>query len=129
MNLVYKKESILKRFRCQKSGHCCKCPGYVYVEDETIVKMAQLKRKSVDRFRHQYVRKKEGWQVVAGPNFNTHCFLDHQNRCSVYSARPKACRTYPNWPEIWQSEDSLLRETLICPGLKKAVQSIIDECS
>jgi uncharacterized protein len=127
MSLIQKKSQILSHFKCQKSGNCCKCPGYVYVDDADISKMADIKGQSVESFTAAYVSRESGWKVVARPGFRPDCFLDEQNGCTVYEARPKACKTYPDWPEIWDSEESLLKELSICPGLKMAVKSISSE--
>ncbi|RAP39139.1 hypothetical protein DID80_00610 [Candidatus Marinamargulisbacteria bacterium SCGC AAA071-K20] len=124
MSLISKKETILKNFNCQQSGNCCKCPGYVYVEESDISNMAEIKKESVSDFKKNYVQRQKSWQLIASPNFRPNCFLDDNNGCSVYEARPKACRTYPNWPEIWVSDEALLQEMKVCPALKKSVQSI-----
>jgi Fe-S-cluster containining protein len=67
------------------------------------------------------VRKIEGWEVIASPDFRPRCFLTEENTCSVYELRPLACRTYPQWPQIWESEESLREETEKCPGLRRAL--------
>lgn len=114
------KAEILARFQCQNSGNCCRVEGWVYARDSEINAMAKHLGIDVATFRKQYVQHLDGWSTIAHPSFRPNCFLDCDNKCSVYPARPKACRTYPNWPEIWTSKATLLKEIEQCPGLKKA---------
>lgn len=37
--------------------------------------------------------------------------------CSVYSARPHQCRTYPFWGKIIANEEQWCREAEFCPGI------------
>ena len=46
------------------------------------------------------------------------------NQCPVHSVRPQQCRTYPDWPQIWASNESFQEELRSCKGLQKAVQSL-----
>lgn len=116
------RDTILDQFTCQQSGHCCKCPGVVYVTLSDIKGMANKLNLSEIDFRQQYVIKQNGWDVISTTTHRPNCFLDEQNRCSVYEHRPKACRTYPNWDVIWSSEEALKKECALCPGLNKAVE-------
>ena len=123
MNLINHKESILNLFHCQQSGNCCKASGYVYVTNNDIKEMAATLNISVELFLKQFVINIDGWQVIASPTFRTNCFLNLDRKCEVYENRPTACKTYPNWPSIWESEKSLVEESNQCPGLKQAILS------
>ncbi len=122
--LIEKKSEILANFKCQNSGNCCKAAGYVYITPENRQKMAALLDLSLIEFQQSYTQKENGWEVIASPYFRQNCFLDAQNKCAVYSARPQACRTYPDWPNIWETDDTLLTESKSCPGLKLAIKKI-----
>jgi Fe-S-cluster containining protein len=123
MTLIKHKESILNLFRCQQSGNCCKASGYVYVTNNNIKEMATTLNISVELFLKQFVINIDGWQVIASPTFRTNCFLNSDQKCEVYENRPNACKTYPNWPSIWESDESLIEESKQCPGLKQAILS------
>ena len=121
MSLINNKEAILKLFACQQSGNCCKASGYVYVTNDNINHMAKTLNISVDLFLKQFVINIDGWKVIASPTFRTNCFLSSDQTCTVYDDRPTACKTYPNWPTIWESDETVIQESNQCPGLKKAI--------
>ncbi|MGE4170131.1 MAG: YkgJ family cysteine cluster protein [Candidatus Margulisiibacteriota bacterium] len=118
------KQAILKAFRCQNSGNCCRREGYVYVDAPTQAAMAKKLNLDLPTFLESYTETKNGWRFIASPTFRNTCFLTCENTCSVYEARPKICQTYPDWPEIWESEASLQEEADSCPGLKMAIEQV-----
>ncbi|MEK9658254.1 MAG: YkgJ family cysteine cluster protein [bacterium] len=120
-SLVEQKDSILEAFKCQGSGNCCRCPGYVYVTDQELENMAKILDMNPADFRQQYTKTRSGWTLVSDPRFRPACFLNDQQRCKVYDARPKACRSYPDWPSIWKDDASVIHESTLCPGLKQAI--------
>jgi Fe-S-cluster containining protein len=119
--LIEKKAEILANFKCQNSGNCCKASGFVYVSAENIQKMADILNLDLSQFKETFVQKDNGWEVVASQTFRPNCFLDDQHHCTVYEGRPTACKTYPNWPSIWQTDEALIAESTQCPGLKQAI--------
>lgn len=121
-NLVRYKEQILKLFKCQKSGNCCTCPGAVYVSFHEKSNMAKSLNMTTLEFTNRFIQKKNGWEMVANNKFRPRCFLDENNNCSVYLARPISCKSYPNWDSIWQTDSALINESNQCPGLKQALQ-------
>jgi uncharacterized protein len=118
------REKVLSLFKCQQSGHCCKCPGTVYVTAQDVEGMANILDENIIDFREKYVRKRNGWETVATPDFRQNCFLNKKNQCQVYDSRPNHCRTYPNWDELWVSKATIEAEAEMCPGLKLALKHI-----
>ena len=53
-------------------------------------------------------------------------FLDEDNYCTVYDARPNACREYPhtNRKKFRQLLDLTLENTLVCPAAFKIVRKL-----
>jgi len=127
-HLAKLKSEMLSAFVCQKSGNCCRCPGVVYATQPEISSMAKILDQSSIEFRQDYVVKRNGWDVIADTDHRPDCFLTITNTCSVYEGRPKACRTYPDWPEIWKSEERILKECQLCPGLKAAWETVFGAC-
>jgi len=122
--LIDKKAHILAEFQCQNSGNCCRADGIVVASPQEVEKMATLLKLDISTFLNRYTKRKNGWTIIADKNFRQNCFLDHCNKCSIYDARPKACRTYPNWDYIWKSDEVLLREAAQCKGLNQAIESV-----
>ena len=104
------KESILKHFTCQKTGNCCRTAGTVYVTDDNIKQMASQLKLPIFEFKQKFTLRKNGWQIIADTRFRPNCFLNKDNYCDVYESRPHKCKTYPNWPEIWENKTSFLKE-------------------
>ena len=48
---------------------------------------------------------------------NYDCILWENGGCSVYSARPIQCKTYPFWSNVLQNENSWNNEIKDCPGI------------
>tara|TARA_A100001015_G_C14731445_1_gene610045 strand:- start:5 stop:397 length:393 start_codon:yes stop_codon:yes gene_type:complete len=112
---------ILSHFKCQSTGVCCKTSGYVYVTAFDIKKMATFLNITVETFQAFFVIKRNGWSVIASPDFRSNCFLNENQSCHIYHLRPKACRTYPDWDFIWKNDVTLLNEASKCKGLKNAI--------
>ena len=118
------KEKILSKFNCQKSGNCCRTSGIVYASHSELQAMAKELDIDLASFLRNYTKKENGWTVISTTRFRPNCFLTKTNTCSIYQSRPKKCRSYPNWPEIWESKNSLMKEAALCPALKKAIMNI-----
>jgi len=118
------KTALLSEFKCQKSGNCCKREGYVYVTQTELTAMAKTLKLSAATFTKRYITYDNGWPVIATPTHRPRCFLNDKNQCQVYDNRPIACKTYPDWPSIWESKESILSEIAQCPGLKRAFEKI-----
>ncbi len=116
------KEKVLSAFQCQKTGNCCRFEGYVYADENEITRMAEFLKLDVKEFMKRFVRKDNGWHLIASPTFRKSCFLNKENGCKIYPVRPEKCKTYPNWPELWETPEAILQELALCKGLKKAFE-------
>lgn len=125
LDLPALKNAILADFICQKSGNCCRREGVVYASLGEISRMATLLGLTADSFIKRYTQRENGWHVLAKPGFRPTCFLNEKNECDIYEARPGHCRTYPYWPELWESKESILEEVSLCPGLQKALNKVL----
>ena len=90
---------------------CSKCPGYccsydhIEVSDYDIGRLAKHFEVSTEVARKKYFKvvKSEGKDITVLRHredsvYNTICMFFDQDkrRCTVYSARPRVCRSYPN---------------------------------
>jgi Fe-S-cluster containining protein len=117
------------KFSCTQCGDCCTgAPGYVWVTNDEIEALAALVRMEIDDFENQYVRQ-VGIRKSLKEFPNGDCvFLDGQKRiCSVYSARPRQCRTWPFWDSNLKTPDDWKHTCDVCPGSGKGRLYTLDE--
>ena len=117
------------RFQCTQCGNCCTgAPGYVWVNQAEIEQLAQVVGMSVEDFEKKYVRK-VGVRKTLDEYANGDCvFFDGQTRkCTVYSARPRQCRTWPFWESNIRTPEAWRRTCEVCPGSGKGTLVSVDE--
>jgi Fe-S-cluster containining protein len=107
------------RFSCLPAcTQCCRGePGDVFVSPEEIQAIAALLNANAGDFEALNVHHYSSGKMSLKELRNGDCVLLRKNGCSAYSVRPKQCRDYPFWPEIFVSEAAWLRETRRCPGI------------
>lgn len=109
------------RFACERCGRCCKGPepGYVWVSDREIARLAAALGLSVEDFTRRYVRRVfERFSLVERAN-NDCVFYEDGKGCTVYDARPDQCRTFPFWPKHFATEQTWRAAAAECPGIGK----------
>ena len=105
------------RFRCTRCGNCCTGePGFVYVNDEEIAAIAAVRGESIEQvtavytkpaYRENSLREKANGDCV---------FFERGQGCTIYSIRPRQCRTWPFWASNLQTPDDWERTKSVCPG-------------
>jgi Fe-S-cluster containining protein len=105
------------RFRCTRCGHCCTgAPGYVWVNTEEIVAIAEYRHESVHEVRELHTRSTPKGRSLREKENGDCVFYDRSAGCTIYPVRPRQCRTWPFWesnvvtPEAWE------KTCEICPG-------------
>jgi Fe-S-cluster containining protein len=96
------------RFACRQCGTCCRGPepGYVWVSEAEIERLARRLAMSVDSFGRLYLRRIGGrYSLVERANHDC-IFWDDGKGCTVYEDRPEQCRTFPFWPEFIESREA-----------------------
>ncbi|HEY1684530.1 MAG TPA: YkgJ family cysteine cluster protein [Tepidisphaeraceae bacterium] len=133
-------------FSCTQCGNCCTGgPGFVWINEEEIQKLAEYLKISVLEVQEKYCRK-IGGKVSLKERFNRG-FYDcifltelpaekgegvRQSRrgCGIYPVRPMQCRTWPFWQENLESEKAWDKTGEKCPGMgrgKKYSQAEIEK--
>jgi Fe-S-cluster containining protein len=115
---LFYKEGI--RFECQGEGKCCVSRGrygYVYLSFNDRKRLASHCNMSTAEFTTKFTHKVYGLYELRYTGKD--CPFLRNNRCDVYEARPKQCRTWPFWPEnmneaVWEQEVASW-----CPGVGK----------
>ena len=106
------------RFTCTGCGDCCTgSPGYVWVNNDEIAKLAALVQLSVEDFEAENVRRVGARKSLVEYENGDCVFFDNKSRkCGVYSARPRQCRTWPFWDSNIRSPEAWAVTCEVCPG-------------
>ena len=117
-------------FTCSGCGDCCTgAPGYVWVNQEEINKLAEaVGIEDVDEFEKLYVRKVGIRRSLKEfPNGDCLLFDTDTRKCSVYEARPRQCRTWPFWDSTITRRKDWQETCEVCPGAGKGRLYSLDE--
>lgn len=106
------------RFTCTGCGDCCTGgAGYVWVNGEEIAKLAALVKMSIEDFEDEYVRKVGVRKSLIEYENGDCAFFDNKSRkCTVYTARPRQCRTWPFWDSNLRTPETWAATCDACPG-------------
>lgn len=108
------------RFECTRCGNCCGggTPGYVWVDDEEVMRLAEGLGLSEKELRQRYTRNVPGWGLSLKEKEGYDCvFYDRARGCTVYPDRPRQCRTWPFWDRVLCSPRTWEIEAESCPGM------------
>ena len=104
------------------TGICCRWGGYVWITEEEMTQMAEVMNLSLESFAGEYVKAAYGKLSLQERlrDGQYHCsMLDpFNNRCLVYEARPRQCKTFPFWDQYRENYIKLLE---LCPGVEEIV--------
>jgi Fe-S-cluster containining protein len=105
------------RFQCTQCGHCCTgAPGYVWVNEEEIAAIAQLRGEAVEEVTALYTRKVDNQRSLRERANGDCIFYDRKEGCTIYPVRPRQCRTWPFWESNLASPAAWQRTCQVCPG-------------
>jgi uncharacterized protein len=106
------------RFSCTECGQCCTgAPGYVWVSKSEVSQMATHLNICVEKFVHTYTRLVRGRLSLREHPKSYDCLFLKGKKCSVYSVRPKQCRTFPFWPDVLKSKEAWGSNESYCEGI------------
>jgi uncharacterized protein len=132
------------KFTCTQCGNCCTGgPGYVWISDEEVGRLAEFLKITPREVLSKYCRKVGGrWTLNERrtPEGMYDCvFLTEietprpkgkelaagqaipmkRRGCAIYSVRPLQCRTWPFWESNLSSEEAWDYAGKKCPGLNR----------
>jgi Fe-S-cluster containining protein len=110
------------KFECTQCGDCCTgAPGYVWVNNEEIAAIAAVVMPDDPaKFEELYVRKVGVRKSLKEfPNGDCVFFDTEKRNCSVYTARPRQCKTWPFWDSNLRNESTWQQTCEVCPGSGK----------
>jgi Fe-S-cluster containining protein len=107
-------------FECTRCGNCCTgAPGYVWVTEAEITRLAARLGLPREEFGRRYLRRVgPRLSLIERPNGDC-IFWDRQDGCTVYEDRPEQCRTWPFWPQNLESERAWKNAGRHCPGIDR----------
>lgn len=107
------------KFGCRQCGRCCTGePGYVWVTNEEIVRLAKAVHLTKSLFEDRFVRLVEGGKksLIELPGGDCVLFDPSKRGCRVYADRPVQCRTWPFWEQNLDSPNSWKKTARFCRG-------------
>jgi hypothetical protein len=108
------------RFDCTQCGKCCTgSPGYVWVNEEEIARMAEFLKISPGEFRKKYTRQAYGRVSLIEDKRTYDCVFLEGRTCKLYDSRPRQCRTFPWWPQNLSSRAAWEETAARCEGINK----------
>ena len=116
-------EKVFEEIDCLTCANCCKTTSPIFYQND-IERIAKFLRMKPGDFVEKYLRVDEDRDYVLK---SSPCpFLDSENYCSIYEARPKACREYPhtNRKKMVQIMDLTYKNTLVCPAVLEMVERL-----
>lgn len=118
MSLPWYSEGL--KFSCTECGKCCTgSPGFTWVSDEEIHSMANHLRLDIQEFGRKYLRKIGNKYALLEDPKNYDCIFLKENKCSIYHARPKQCRTFPWWHQNLTSQEAWENVARECEGINR----------
>lgn len=111
------------KFECQGSGKCCTSHGeygYVYLTNKDIKKASQFLNLTVKKFINEYCEldhDSESYFLNQGSDKD--CLFLQNKKCSIYTARPMQCKTWPFWSETMNAKTWKKEVANFCPGINK----------
>ena len=116
-------ETVFEETDCLQCGNCCRTTGPLLLPKDIETLAAHLKMKT-GKFMEMYLRVDEDNDTIFK---SMPCpFLGHDNYCSVYEYRPKACREFPhtNRKKIYQINHLTIQNVAICPAAFEVVERL-----
>lgn len=116
-------EEVFEEIDCLECANCCKTTSPIFYQTD-IERVAKELRMKPGDFIEKYLRIDEDKDYVLK---SSPCpFLNSDNYCSVYEARPKACREYPhtNRKKMIQIMELTHKNTQVCPAVFEIVERL-----
>jgi len=113
----------MEKIDCLECGNCCKSISPA-VKDSDISRLSKHLRHKPSEIAEAYFMMDDEGDYV----FKTQAcpFIGEDNYCSVYDARPRACREYPHTDrvKIHQILDITFQNISVCPIVYEIVQEL-----
>jgi Fe-S-cluster containining protein len=117
-------EEEFGRTNCLECANCCKTTGPLFTTKD-IERISKSFRIKPSKFIEEYLKIDEDNDYVLQSVPCT--FLGHNNTCSIYDIRPKACREFPHTDrrKFQQIAHLTLKNIKVCPAAFNIVEAMI----
>ncbi len=136
------------KFTCTCCGNCCTGgPGYVWITDEEVRRLAVHLNLTPEAAVEQYCRRINGklslnerrtsggmyecvfLREIKPPRESRkgETIVQAKRVCGIYEVRPLQCRTWPFWPENLENKADLEIETRKCPGMNTGTHYTVSQ--
>src|SRR6185369_3476529 len=116
-------DEVFSEIDCLTCANCCKTTSPIFYQTD-IERASKFLRMKPGDFIEKYLRVDEDKDYVLKSSPCT--FLDSENYCTIYEARPKACREYPHTDrkKMVQITELTYKNTLVCPAVLEMVERL-----
>lgn len=105
-------------FQCTRCGNCCTGePGFVWVNDTEIQKIAEYLGERVEEFILTHTRPSFRGRSLREKANGDCVFWSREKGCTIYPVRPIQCRTWPFWESTLKSPKTWAETNQKCPGI------------
>lgn len=105
------------RFQCTRCGNCCTgAPGFVWVNEEEVQAIAEHLGEPAGRVEALYTHAVDRRRSLREKANGDCVFFERDKGCTIYSVRPRQCRTWPFWESNVATPDTWQRTQRRCPG-------------
>lgn len=116
-------DEVFEEIDCLECANCCKTTSPIFrgIDIDRLAKHLGIRPAELIA-QHLHLDREGDYVLNIAP-----CpFLGPDNYCSVYSARPRACREYPHTDRknMLQILPLTLRNTLVCPAVGEVVRRL-----
>jgi len=111
-------------FTCTACGNCCTGePGLTWVDEAEVAALASRAGLDVPAFRRRYTvtvhREGQALTSLKEKPGGDCVFYQRGTGCTVYTDRPRQCRTWPFWRRVLRTPDTWATEARGCPGMNR----------
>ena len=116
-------EAVFAETDCLTCANCCKTTSPIFYQTD-IERASKFLRMKPGDFIEKYLRVDEDKDFVL--KSSPCAFLGADNYCSIYEARPKACREYPHTdrPRFYQILNLTLKNSYVCPAAYQVMKGL-----
>ena len=120
MNIFSNKKKF--SFKCQGSSNCCVSRGnygFVYLSNVDLNRLSKFFKIKKNEFIKRYCDLTNNFLHLKEVRKNGDCIFLHNKKCSIYTARPIQCRTWPFWNDNMNAKKWNSEIAKFCPGIGK----------